>query len=237
MHLAVDFLNCDGEHGLEGSDELLATLCHELLTLFHDVGWLDVVMVQGRNFNLDPLNAIAADVAHLGRTSQVLLAYIQRLGKFQTKQPLDLTLVLRLRWVHNDVVDAKRSERVAYSLLATVNTLHLFECNIFLRRLDLHGLVVARLLLSMRVVIGVGQQVSGGDRIPDADGLIKRRCHEKLSFLQVAYLNNRRIMSTELLEVGHVPRWTAREKLNHIPLQVPDVDFELARILGFVGDF
>ena len=56
--------------------------------------------------------------------------------------------------------------------MATVDALDLFECHVLLGLLDFHRLVVAWLLLSVRVIVGVSQQVCGRDRVPDANRLI-----------------------------------------------------------------
>ena len=60
---------------MEASDQLLTTLCYKLFTLLHDIGWFDIIVVEGRYLDLDSLNAIAADITHLGGASKVLLSH------------------------------------------------------------------------------------------------------------------------------------------------------------------
>lgn len=80
---------------LERRHQLPSPPGDELLTLFVDERRDDVVLVEGRNFDLDSLDAVATDEADLG------VAALLGLGrsKLQGDEPLDPGLEVPVVWV------------------------------------------------------------------------------------------------------------------------------------------
>jgi hypothetical protein len=62
-----------GEALLECFYNLLATHFDHVLTLLVDVRWNEIIMMAGRDFNLDTLDSISTYEAHLSRFSILVL--------------------------------------------------------------------------------------------------------------------------------------------------------------------
>ena len=71
---------------MEGGDELATASGDQLLALFEDERWHDVVVMQGGHLDLHPLDSVSTDEADLGIPALLPLW----LAQLQGNQPLDL---------------------------------------------------------------------------------------------------------------------------------------------------
>ena len=174
----------------------------ELFALLVDERWDDVVLVEGGNFNLDSLDAVAADEADLGVAALLRL----RWSKLKGDEPLDPRLEVPVVWVRRDVRNAQASESEARGVAPGVNPSDLLERQVAGSQLALHGSVVPGTHLRVWVVARVCQLVRSAHWVEELDGLVRARSDDELRLREVAYVDDRRVVCIDPLVEGHVPR-------------------------------
>lgn len=130
-------------------------------------------MVQGRNFNLNSLDAIPAKEADL--SVSILLPLW--LTKFESNEPLNLRLDFRLGGIGHDPLDVEVADGKARSVITCVNSLDFFESRVGSSLLFQERQVVAWSHLSVRVVAGIRQVVALAYRVEQFYRLVGARSH------------------------------------------------------------
>ena len=186
---------------LEGSDQLTAPSCDQLLALLEDEGWHNVIMVQGWDLNLHSLDPIPTDVACLRVPALLPL----RLAELQGDQPLHLGLEVRILGVRCNIRNAEAPESEAGGITTGVDPLHLLESDIASRLLPLKWPVVAWTHLCVRIVAGVGELVACAHWVKELYCLICAGCHDQLRLGKVADLHDGGVVSPNAPVAWNVP--------------------------------
>ena len=60
--------------------------------------------------------------------------------------------------------------------------------------------------------------------VKESDGLVSTSADYELGLLQVAYVDDRGVVSFELTEDRYIPGWVGLEQVDHILLKIPNDD-------------
>ena len=76
----------------------------------------------------------------------------------------------------------------------------------------------------MRDVSWISEIKGLSNWVKESDGLVSASTDYELSLLQVAYVDDRGVVSFELTEDRYIPGWVSLEQVNHILLKIPNDD-------------